>query len=278
VERSLQYTSPVTREWNATSYHKVSGPQTSWGQKVLARLELQGDECAIDAGCGSGRLTAELIERLPRSGVIAIDRSWNMLQTARANLRPAYGSRVRFVQVSLPAMPFRDIADVVFSTATFHWVSDHDALFAGIFDALRSGGRLHAQCGGGPNLADAHALAEAVMAAEPFAPFFEAWDGVWQFASDTETHGRLTRAGFVDVVTSLEAAPTTFATEADYREFVTTVIYHPHLARLPAALHSRFIDEVTRLAAEQPEPFTLDYWRLNIQATRPTREHRMGRP
>lgn len=260
----------MTREWNATSYHKVSGPQTGWGQKVLARLELRGDENTIDAGCGSGRLTGELVERLPRGQVVALDRSWNMLQTARANLRPAYGRRVRFVQVSLPAMPFRAWADVVFSTATFHWVPDHDALFAGIFQALRPGGRLHAQCGGGPNLASAHALAEEVMARDPFAPYFSDWSGVWQFATDTETSARLAGAGFVNVATSLEAAPTCFATESDYREFVTTVIYHPHLARLPEALRPQFIGEVARRAAGQPEPFTLDYWRLNMQGTRPS--------
>jgi trans-aconitate methyltransferase len=260
----------VTREWNATSYHKVSWPQTGWGQKVLARLELRGDEHAIDAGCGSGRLTGELAGRLPRGHVVALDRSWNMLQTARANLRPAYGPRVRFVQVSLPAMPFRASADLVFSTATFHWISDHDGLFAGIFQALRSGGRLHAQCGGGPNLASAHALAEAVMVGEPFAPYFRDWAGAWRFATDRETAARLESAGFVDVATSLEAAPTSFATESDYREFVTTVIYHPHLARLPEALRPRFIDEVAGRAADQAEPFTLDYWRLNMQGTRPS--------
>jgi trans-aconitate 2-methyltransferase len=261
----------VTREWNATSYHKVSGPQTSWGERVLARLELRGDERAIDAGCGSGRLTGALIDRLPTGDVVAIDRSWNMLQTARANLRPIHGSRVRFVQVSLPDLPFREAADVVFSTATFHWVADHEALFAGIFMALRPGGRLHAQCGGGPNLAEAHALAESVMAEEPFAPYFRDWEGVWQFASAIETQARLEGAGFVDVTAGLEAAPTTFAAEGGYREFVTTVIYHPHLARLPDTLKSRFIDEVTRRAAGQPEPFTLDYWRLNMQARRPPR-------
>jgi trans-aconitate methyltransferase len=259
----------VTREWNATSYHKVSGPQTSWGQKVLARLPLRGDERVIDAGCGSGRLTADLIERLPRGEVVAIDRSWNMLQTARGNLRPTYGSRIRFVQVSLPDLPFHACADVVFSTATFHWVLDHPALFASLFSALRPGGRLHAQCGGGPNLAAARALASDVMVEQPFAPYFADWQSVWQYASDTETRERLVDAGFVGVTASLEPAPTTLASEADYREFVTTVIFHPHLARLPDALRPRFIDEVARRSAAQPEPFTLDYWRLNIEATRP---------
>jgi trans-aconitate 2-methyltransferase len=259
----------VSLEWDATSYHKVSGPQTGWGQKVLARLSLGGEERAIDAGCGSGRLTADLMARLPRGELVALDRSWNMLQTARANLRPVYGQRVRFAQVSLPDLPFSAWADLVFSTATFHWVSDHPALFRNIFSTLRPGGRLHAQCGGGPNLARAHALARTVMARAPFDSFFVDWPGPWEFASDEVTRARLVEAGFTDVRTSLEEAPTTLASESDYREFVVTVIYHPHLARLPASLQAAFIDEVTGLSAVEPEPFTLDYWRLNLQATRP---------
>ena len=254
-------------EWNAASYHKVSAPQTSWGQKVLNRLTVRGDERAIDAGCGSGRLTGELMERLPDGRLIAIDRSWNMLMTARANLRPVLGSRVAFAQVSLPDLPFAAWADLVFSTATFHWVKDHDALFAGIFATLRSGGRLHAQCGGGPNLHRAHQLAAQVMHAPPFAPYFAVWPGPWEFANAEVTAARLARARFAEIETSLEEAPTTLATEADYREFVTTVIYHAHLERLPGAgLKREFIDRVTELASKEPVPFTLDYWRLNIAA------------
>ena len=257
-------------EWNAASYHKVSGPQTSWGQKVINRLTARGDERTIDAGCGSGRLTGDLMERLPNARVIAIDRSWNMLMTARANLRPVFGSRVAFAQVSLPDLPFAGWADLVFSTATFHWVKDHPALFAGIFTALRSGGRLHAQCGGGPNLKRAHELAEQIMHSDTFAKYFGDWPGPWEFANAEVTAERLKAAGFVDVNTSIEAAPTTLSTEADYREFVTTVIYHPHLQRLPdAALQQEFLDRVTALAAAEPVPYTLDYWRLNMQARKP---------
>jgi trans-aconitate 2-methyltransferase len=257
-------------EWNATAYHKVSGPQTSWGQKVLARLELRGDERAIDAGCGSGRLTGELMDRLPSGTLIAIDRSWEMLITARANLRPTFGDRLRFAQVALPALPFSSWADLLFSTATFHWIADHRALFRNIFKTLRSGGRLHAQCGGGANLERAHALAEQVMRDRPFAVFFADWRGPWEFASAGTTAERLRDAGFTDVDTDLEPAPTTFATGADYREFVTTVIYHPHLERLPSPdLKQYFIDHVTALAAGEDPPFTLDYWRLNMSARKP---------
>lgn len=257
-------------EWNAESYHRVSGPQTSWGERVLARLALDGDERVLDAGCGSGRLTASLAARLPRGRVVALDQSWNMLQVARTNLRPAFGPRVGFVHAALPAIPLHRAVDVVFSTATFHWVRDHDALFAGVFDALAPGGRLHAQCGGGPNLAAASALAETVMATPPFAPHFDGWHDAWRFETAEDSDARLRRTGFVEVSATLEAAPTTLASADDYKAFVTTVIYRPHLARLPEALHLPFIDAVTDLAAGASPAFTLDYWRLNLVARRPT--------
>jgi trans-aconitate methyltransferase len=260
----------MQQQWDAAAYHRVSGPQTSWGRKVLARVVLRGDERVIDAGCGSGRLTGALLDRLPRGRCVAVDQSWSMLMTARANLRSIYRDRVGFVQVSLPALPFSGWADLLFSTATFHWVRDHDALFRNILAALRPGGRLEAQCGGGPNLARAHALADQVMRRPAFAPAFAGWHGPWEFASADLTAERLAAAGFVEIETGLEEAPTTLAAEADYREFVTAVIYHAHLARLAdAATRHAFIDEVTSLAARDDPPFTLDYWRLNISARRP---------
>jgi trans-aconitate 2-methyltransferase len=258
------------REWNASSYHRVSAPQTEWGRRVLSRLRVRGNERVIDAGCGTGRLTGELMTMLPEGRLIAVDRSWNMLLTARTNLRPEFGARASFVQVELPDLPFDGWADLVFSTATFHWVHDHDALFAGIFRALRQDGRLFAQCGGGPNLHHAHSLAEDVMQSEPFRPYFEGWGRVWEFATAEQSAARLRRAGFVDIETSLEAATTTLVDEASYREFVTTVIYNPHLSRLPEGpLRPAFVDEVTRKSAAEDPPFTLDYWRLNLEGRRP---------
>jgi trans-aconitate methyltransferase len=257
-------------EWSAASYHRVSGPQFSWGLKVLDRLSLAGVERVVDAGCGSGRLTGELLSRWPDGRLVAVDRSTNMLLKAREHLVPTFGHRVWFVQVALPHLPLTDWADVVFSTATFHWVLDHRTLFRQIHQALRSGGQLHAQCGGGPNLVNAHALAERVMREPEFAPYFGDWVGIWEFAAPDTTADRLEAAGFVDIETSLEEAPTVLEDEHAYRDFVTTVIYHQHLQRLPdGSLRQRFVDEVTALSAGEVPPFCLDYWRLNLRARKP---------
>ena len=53
---------PLT-EWDAASYHRLSAPQFSWGLQVLERFRLDGGETVLDAGCGTGRLTAGLLER-----------------------------------------------------------------------------------------------------------------------------------------------------------------------------------------------------------------------
>ncbi len=84
-------------DWDGASYDRLSLPQARWGRTVMARLDLEGDETVLDAGCGSGRVTEELLERLPRGHVVALDASPSMLAEARARLAGA-GDKVTFVE------------------------------------------------------------------------------------------------------------------------------------------------------------------------------------
>ncbi|MBX7114032.1 MAG: class I SAM-dependent methyltransferase [Myxococcaceae bacterium] len=138
-------------DWNAEIYHRVSEPAWQWGKKVLAALPLEGDEAVLDVGCGSGRLTALLAERLPRGQVMGVDTSQPMLDVAARELK-RFGTRVSLVHAEAQALALGEPVDVVFSTATFHWVADHAALFTSLARALKTGGRLHAQWGGEGNL------------------------------------------------------------------------------------------------------------------------------
>jgi trans-aconitate 2-methyltransferase len=169
-------------------------------------------------------------------------------------------------QADATRLPFGDgIFDAVFSTATFHWVHDHAALFAETHRVLSPGGRLVAQAGGGPNLARLHARATR-LAARDHPAAFEAWDDPWSFAGVDDTVTRLEAAGFSGVRVWLEEAPTTFADAALYAEFVSTVCLRHHLARLATAARDRFMRVIAEQAADDDPPYTLDYWRLNIDA------------
>jgi trans-aconitate 2-methyltransferase len=266
----MPMSAPAPREWNAPTYHRVSNPQFTWGQAVLDRLALRGNERVLDVGCGTGRLTELLAERLPHGHAIGIDQSANMLTTARTAMRASVRGRVAFLHADAAALPIAGAADAIFSTATFHWVLDHPRLFRSLFTALRPGGRLVAQCGGGPNLERQHRRADALMRTPAYAPFFAAWTEPWEFADAETTRARLTTAGFVEIAASVVAAPVVQADRAAFVEFVTHVIFRPHLACLPDdRARTAFVDALASLAAADPIPFELDYWRLDVDATRP---------
>ncbi len=266
--------SPIDRpaQWDATTYHWVSDPHVAWGQPILDRLGLTGDETVIDAGCGTGRLTAQLLDRLPAGRVIAVDRDAAMLGTAEAELAPRFGERVRFVQADLLDLDAAvgGPADRVFSTATFHWVADHDRLFAALFRSLRPGGWLVAQCGGAGNIATVIGHAAAVAREPDLAPYLAGWPGPWHFSTDDEAAYRLATAGFTDIETALIDAPVTQPDRDAFAGFARSVVFGEHLARLPGdRLRDRFISGITERASHDDSPYTLDYRRLNIRARRP---------
>jgi trans-aconitate 2-methyltransferase len=259
-----------TREWNAADYHRVSTPQVSWGKKVLSRLHLRGDETLMDAGCGTGRMTADLLQSLPRGRVVRVDLSQNMLAGARDYLVRDFAGKFSLVVADLQDLPFEKVFDGIFSTAAFHWVLDHDRLFRSLFRALRLGGWLRAQCGGGPNLARLRKRTEELMNTTKYASYFVGFREPWTF-NDAETAAAiLRRAGFVEVNTSLEPAPTILEDSSQYSEFVRTVILRQHLERIPdAELCTSFVVALERQAAADDPPFSLDYWRLNLNAKIP---------
>lgn len=247
------------REWDAETYDAVSDPQFEWGMEVLERLELRGDEVAVDAGCGSGRVTEELIERLPQGRVIAVDGSAAMVEKAKERL----GERADYLVSDLVELELAEPVDLVFSTATLHWIPDHDALFARLRAALKPGGRLIAQCGGKGNVAS-HTEVIAAVASDPeYAQHLTQAKGLWNFAGPEETEERLRDAGFADVRCWLQPKP---VQPSRPLEFISTVTLGPVLDQLPEEKRRPFAEAVL---AGSEQPLTLDYIRLNIEAAAP---------
>jgi trans-aconitate 2-methyltransferase len=252
--------STVARSWDADAYHRVSGPQVAMSEAVLERLELRGDETVLDAGCGSGRVTRLLLERLPRGRVIAVDASSQMAERARSELGPAVDVR----EADLAELRLRpgEHVDAVFSNAVFHWIGDHERLFASLAAALRPGGRISAQCGGAGNVAALHAAALRAADDVGLGDRLAGWPTPWNFAAPQPTEARLRAAGFVDVRCWLVPWP---VVADEPRTYLETVCLGPHLERLEPADHERFLDAVTARLGARP---VLDYVRLNIVARR----------
>lgn len=245
-------------DWDGAAYDRLADPQTRWGRAVLERLGLSGSETVLDAGCGSGRVTEELLGRLPEGRVVALDVSASMLDEARRRLL-AYHERVRFLRADLlelapSTLGPDDPVDAVFSTATFHWVTDHDRLFANLATVLRPGGQLVAQCGAEGNI-------EGVLSAVRSLGVERA--GTWLYASVEDTVARLERAGFVGAAVWTNPEPTHFEDPERLADFLGTVILREHVATLAEPERRPFLEAVV---AAMPEP-VVDYVRLNIVAT-----------
>lgn len=265
-EMTSRQTSSSSREWNSEVYHRLSGPQVSWGKKVLARLRLRGDEVVLDAGCGTGRLTADLLEALPRGRVVGVDLSKNMLGSARKHLSSQFGASVNLVACDFLHLPFEHAFDAIFSTAAFHWVLDHDRLFTNLRNVLVPGGWLEAQCGGGPNVVALRNRANALAATPKFARFFTGFREPWLYQDAEGAAASLRAAGFVEVETSTEAAPTVLDSAEQYSEFVANIILRRHLENIPSEqLRAEFMARMTEQAAGDDPAFLLDYWRLNLR-------------
>jgi len=256
----------LAREWNADEYEKLSAPQTRWGVEVLERLVVRGDEAAIDASCGTGRVTELLLAKLPEGSVLAIDGSRAMVEAARR--RFAGEPRVRVERQDLLSLDVEERVDLIFSTATFHWIWDHDRLFENLALALKPGGRLVAQCGGEGNISRATRATKETMEEERFLDYFVGWKDDKYYADARTTARRLEAAGFEEVETWLHDEVAAFDSVDELARFLGTVVLGGHLERLSEEERGPFAAAVAaKITAVDGTP-ALDYVRLNIMVRR----------
>jgi trans-aconitate 2-methyltransferase len=251
-------------DWDAATYDRVADPQEEWGREVLSRFALNGDETVLDAGCGSGRVTKLIFDLIPEGRVIGVDGSPSMVELAREQLAP-FGDRAELFVSDLLDLDLEEAADALFSNATFHWILDHDRLFARLFAALRPGGVMEAQCGGEGNVAEWKRAIEATEGDQRFSAYLRGMADTHNFASVDDTRNRLIRAGFVvdDGAVWLERKT---VQPRDPEAFGRVVGLAKHMAVLPENLRDEFAATVL---GSMPRPLTLEYVRLNISARKP---------
>ncbi len=244
----------MSTPWDARTYDRTSEPQQAWATEVLARLVgIAPDATALDVGCGTGRVTEALLALVPRGQVLAMDASADMVALARTRL----GERARVWCGDVLELDLDEPVDAIVSTATLHWVSDHERLWTRLARALRPGGVLEVQCGGEGNIDGVREVIDAVAA--DTAPELVGFSPC-VFAGPQETEQRLHHAGFTATRCWLQERPTY---PQDVGAFVRTSVLAAHLARLPAERREPFAAAVVA-GVRLP----LDYVRLNVSAVR----------
>jgi trans-aconitate methyltransferase len=142
-ENALSETVTSTGRWDAADYAKVGAFVSELGQAALDLLDPKPGERILDVGCGTGSLTLKIAQR--GATVTGIDSSLEMVDAAHEN-------GVDALVVDAADMHFDSEFDAAFSNAALHWMLDRDAVAAGIFRALKPGGRCAGEMGGSGNI------------------------------------------------------------------------------------------------------------------------------
>lgn len=270
--------------WNADVYEKIGTPMREWAQQVIDDLGLKGDETVLDAGCGSGSVTLDLLSKLPDGKVYAVDGSLQMIERLKKTLEERKIDNVIAVHADLTKLQLNEEVDVVFSNAVFHWIPDDDGLFGSLARATKSGGRLRAQCGGGANIRKLMIAAREVEALPRYNKYLSGRVEPRKYRTNDQAKTALERNGWKDARAETFESPVTFDDEDQAVLYLRTIILQEQAAALDAAenaasseagkprlqgLGDRFLrDVIAEVEARHGQPFVADYVRLDLWATR----------
>jgi len=244
------------QRWDPQQYAEHARFVSELGSAVLELLDPRPGECIIDLGCGDGALTAKLLECGCK--VLATDASPDMVSATK-------NRGLNAIVLDGQALDFDKEFDAVFSNAALHWMKDQQKVCAGVWRALKPGGRFVAEFGAKGNVAvivDALESALATRGVEITTP--------WYFPDPEEYRELLSAAGFT--VTTMECFQRPTLLPGDIGGWLQTFA-QVYLAALAQEDRSEFIEEIVEMVrpylCDEKGCWHADYVRLRFSATRP---------
>ncbi len=261
-------------QWNADEYVRHSSAQMKWAEELIAKLHLRGGEAVLDIGCGDGRISAAIAQRVPAGRVLGIDNSAEMIERAEA-LRVSSGpANIAFRLMDACEMDFRSQFDVAFSNASLHWIHDHVRLLRRVHAALRPGGRILFQMGGRGNAADVADVMADVCARKRWRGHFEGFAFPYFFPGEDEYRALLEGAGFA--VRRVELTPKDMVQRGaeGFAGWVRTT-WMPYTQRVPEGLREELVSELVAEYVQRHKPDSsgdvhVRMVRLEVEAARGT--------
>jgi len=184
--------------------------QAAVAQVIVQAVRLDPRMRALDIGCGTGRLSVLLSDRV--GSVVVTDPSAGMVQVARERIVAAgLSDRLRAVQADLTTDPVDGAYDVAWSSMALHHVRDLDGLLRSVAALLVDGGQLA--------IADLDRDLDGAYHAEDVD--FEGHHGFdRQRLTEQLAHAGFTEVSFVDATTILKS-------DREFGVFVCTATKRP---------------------------------------------------
>lgn len=233
-------------KWNAKEYEKYSSGQTKWGEELLKKLNLKGNEYVLDTGCGDGKITYEISLLVPDGFVKGIDNSISMINNARSKYPVGQFPNLSFELMNVKAIKLKDQFDVVFSNAALHWVDDHSKVLRGIYNSLKPGGKILLQMGGKGNASAAFGIINEMASMRKWSPYLKGIKSPYHFFSNEEYKSFIQEAGFTPVRIELIKKDMVHEGKKGFEGFIRTT-WLPFTERIPEKQREEFISEAAGL-------------------------------
>lgn len=245
--------------WDAESYAKDARFVSELGMPVVRLLAPGVHERILDLGCGDGYLAQQML--LMGCDVVGVDSSRELVNAAKAR---GVDARV----MNAEALTFDNEFDAVFSNAALHWMVHLDKVMAGVYRALRDGGRFVAECGGKGNV---KAIRDGIRYAFELRGLEEyALPKPWHFLDVPQAEKLLEDAGFRVETIELFGRPTLLP--GDVGDWVSTFA-RDFLASFDAENRKDFLDDVIEFCKpkmmQEDGTWVADYVRLRFSAVKP---------
>jgi trans-aconitate methyltransferase len=228
--------------WDAEDYANHSKTQLVWGQELIVKLNLNGNEHILDIGCGDGKVTAEIAKVVPEGQVIGIDSSEEMISLAKKKYPTSGYPNLHFELLDAQKLNYHKKFDVVFSNAVLHWIPDHQSLIHKIFNSLKSNGRSLLQMGGKGNASEIIEVLSKLIKNKSWNIYFNSFSTPYYFYSPTDYVYWLDQIGFI--ITRNELIPKEMKHEgrSELEAWIRTT-WHPYLIQIPKEFRKKFIGE-----------------------------------
>jgi trans-aconitate 2-methyltransferase len=228
---------------DSVDYYKSSAEQQRWGIELLNKLVLQGNERVLDLGCGDGKLTAEIVRRVPYGSVLGIDKSEDMIRFAQEHYQPDVFPNLKFLLLDARNLFFDQEFDVVFSNAALHWVDDHANILLKIRESLSAGGQVIAQMGGKGNASGILKVLDTMINGEKWADYFSGFSVPYTFHDNQEYKMLLESAGLTVKRIELITKHMVHNGQEGLAAWIRTT-WLPYTRRVSENFRSDFINEI----------------------------------
>jgi trans-aconitate 2-methyltransferase len=228
-------------EWDAAEYSRRSSLQETMAAEVLASLDLGGSERILDVGCGDGKITAQIANRVARGSVVGVDPSHDMISFAQQHF--ATFPNLRFEVADARHLPFKDAFDLVISFNALHWIPQQKAALSSIRSTLVSGGKAQFRLVPTGARTSLEKVVEEVRRTPRWNTYFHNFDDPYLRLTPAEYANVAERSGFRVLHVSTKDHAWDFGSRAAFSGFcaVGCVAW---TSRLPAAEKMDFINDV----------------------------------